>query len=104
MPRLSSKRRSGASGAWGTSVVSGKLADVAQARGKDERAADHYRESLNLWWGQNNQELGSVEILTGLAILAIKGQPEGAVRLFAVAEATHGTCRPHPAAGSARQE
>ena len=73
---------------WGTSVVLGKLADIAQARGKDERAAKHYRESLNLWWGQNNQELGTVEIMTGLARLTANGQSEGAVRLFAVAEAT----------------
>jgi DNA-binding CsgD family transcriptional regulator len=71
---------------WGIGVVLGKLADVAQARGDDARAAVLYRESLDFWWSQG--ELGAVEILTGLARLAAKKErPEGAVRLFAAAEA-----------------
>ena len=72
---------------WGTGVVLGKLADIAQARGDDARAATLYAESLSFWWGQDGQELGTVEILTGLARLTAKGQPEAAVRLFAAAEA-----------------
>ena len=71
---------------WGIGVVLGKLADVAQARGDDARAAALYHESLGFWLGHGN-ELGTVEILTGLARLAAKGSPEGAVRLFATAEA-----------------
>jgi non-specific serine/threonine protein kinase len=71
---------------WGICVVLGKLADVAQARGDDARAAALYRESLDYWRGHGN-DLGTVEILTGLARLAAKGSPEGAVRLFATAEA-----------------
>ena len=70
---------------WGIGVVLGKLADVAQARGDNARAAALYRESLD-FWSQGN-DLGTVEILTGLARLAAKGQPEAAVRLFAAAEA-----------------
>jgi DNA-binding CsgD family transcriptional regulator len=70
---------------WGTDIVLGKLADVAQARGDDARAAALYSESLDSW-SQGN-ELGSVEILTGLARLAAKGRTESAVRLFAAAEA-----------------
>jgi predicted ATPase/DNA-binding CsgD family transcriptional regulator len=69
---------------WGIGVVLGKLADVAQARGDDMRAAALYRESLG-FWSQDN-ELGAVEILTGLARLAVKGRPESAIRLFAAAE------------------
>ena len=70
---------------WGIGVVLGKLADVAQARGDDARAAALYGESLD-FWSQGN-ELGTVEILTGLARLAAKGRTESAVRLFAAAEA-----------------
>jgi predicted ATPase/DNA-binding CsgD family transcriptional regulator len=72
---------------WGAGIVLGKLADVAQAREDDARAAALYRESLDFWWSQG--ELGAVEILTGLARLAAKkkGRPESAVRLFAAAEA-----------------
>ncbi|MDQ4004161.1 MAG: LuxR C-terminal-related transcriptional regulator [Actinomycetota bacterium] len=72
---------------WGTGVVLGKLADIAQARGDYARAATLYSESLGFWSGQDGQELGTVEILTGLARLTAKGQPEVAVRLFAAAEA-----------------
>ena len=72
---------------WGTGIVLGKLADIAQARGDDARAATLYSESLSFWWGQDGQELGTVEILTGLARLTAKEQPEAAVRLFAAAEA-----------------
>jgi DNA-binding CsgD family transcriptional regulator len=71
---------------WGIGVVLGKLADVAQARGDDERAAALYRESLDFWQGQGS-ELITVEILTGLARLAAKNQPEQAVRLFAATQA-----------------
>jgi len=71
---------------WGIGVVLGKLGDVAQARGDDARAAALYRQSLDFWLGHGN-ELGTVEILTGLARLAAKRSPEGAVRLFAAAEA-----------------
>jgi DNA-binding CsgD family transcriptional regulator len=71
---------------WGMGVVLGKLADVAQVRGDDARAAALYRESLGFWLGHGN-DLGTVEILTGLARLAAKRSPEGAVRLFAAAEA-----------------
>ena len=74
---------------WGIGVVLGKLADVAQARGDDARAATLYRESLGFWWGQDSQ-LGTVEILTGVARLAAKERPEAAVLLFAVAEAVQG--------------
>jgi DNA-binding CsgD family transcriptional regulator/tetratricopeptide (TPR) repeat protein len=71
---------------WGIGIVLGKLADVAQARGDDERAAALYRESLDFWWSQG--ELGAVEILTGLGRLAAKkGRPEDAIRLFAATEA-----------------
>jgi predicted ATPase/DNA-binding CsgD family transcriptional regulator len=70
---------------WGIGVVLGKLADVAQARGDKVSAAALYRESLDFWWSQG--DLGAVEILTGLARLAAKVRPEGAVRLFAAAEA-----------------
>jgi hypothetical protein len=70
---------------WGTGVVLGKLADVAQARGDDARAATLYHESLGLWRGQGN-DLGAVEILTGLARLVAKGQPELAIRLFAAVQ------------------
>jgi len=70
---------------WGISVVLGKLADVAQARGDDASAAALYRESLGFW--SQESEIGAVEILTGLARLATKGRPEGAVHLFAAAEA-----------------
>ena len=74
---------------WGIGVNLGKLAAVAQARGDDARAAVLYSESLlGSWWSEDN-ELGTVEILTGLARLAAaNGQPEGAVRLLAAAEAT----------------
>ncbi len=72
---------------WGIAVVLGKLADVAQARGDDARAAALYSEGLSFWWGQDSQELGTVEILTGVARLAAKEQPEAAIRLFAAAEA-----------------
>jgi predicted ATPase/DNA-binding CsgD family transcriptional regulator len=71
---------------WGIGVVLGKLADVAQARGDDARAAPLYRESLDYWQGQGS-ELITVEILTGLARLAAKNQPERAVRLFAATQA-----------------
>jgi predicted ATPase/DNA-binding CsgD family transcriptional regulator len=71
---------------WGIGVVLGKMADVAQARGDDERAAALYRESLDFWQGQGS-ELITVEILTGLARLAAKNQPEHAVRLFAATQA-----------------
>jgi predicted ATPase/DNA-binding CsgD family transcriptional regulator len=70
---------------WGIGVVLGKLADVAQARGNAALAAALYRESLDSWWSQG--ELGAVELLTGVARLAAKNQPERAVRLFATAEA-----------------
>jgi predicted ATPase/DNA-binding CsgD family transcriptional regulator len=70
---------------WGTGIVLGKLGDVAQARGDQARAAALYRESLDFW--QSQGELGAVEILTGVARLAAKEQPEAAVRLFAAAEA-----------------
>jgi predicted ATPase/DNA-binding CsgD family transcriptional regulator len=70
---------------WGIGVILGKLADVAQARGDDACAAALYRESLDFWWSQG--ELGAVEVLTGLARLATKGQPEAAVRLIATTEA-----------------
>jgi len=70
---------------WGIGVVLGKLADVAQARGDAVRAAALYQESLDFWWSQG--EIGAVELLTGLARLAAKNQPERAVRLFAAAEA-----------------
>jgi predicted ATPase/DNA-binding CsgD family transcriptional regulator len=70
---------------WGIGVVLGKLADVAQARGDKASAAALYRESLDFRWSQG--DLGAVEILTGLARLAAKVRPEGAVRLFAAAEA-----------------
>jgi DNA-binding NarL/FixJ family response regulator len=74
---------------WGTGVVLGKLADVAQARGDNARAAALYGESLDSW-SQGN-ELGALEILTGLARLVAKGNAKGhaesAVRLFAAAEA-----------------
>ena len=70
---------------WGTGLVLGKLADVAQARGDDVRAAALYRESLDSWWSQG--ELGTMELLTGVARLAARYQPERAVRLFAAAEA-----------------
>jgi predicted ATPase/DNA-binding CsgD family transcriptional regulator len=70
---------------WGTGVVLGKLADVAQARGDKASAATLYRESLDFWWSQG--DLGAVEILTGLGRLLAEEQPEGAVRLFAAAEA-----------------
>ena len=63
----------------------GKRADVAQARGNAALAAALYRESLDSWWSQG--ELGAVELLTGVACLAAKNQPERAVRLFATAEA-----------------
>jgi predicted ATPase/DNA-binding CsgD family transcriptional regulator len=71
---------------WGIGVVLGKLADVAQARGDDGRAAALYRESLDFWQGQGS-ELITVEILTGLARLTAKNQPEEAVRLFAATQA-----------------
>jgi DNA-binding NarL/FixJ family response regulator len=71
---------------WGISVVLGKLADVAQARGDDASAAALHRESLGFWQGQGS-ELITVEILTGLARLAAKNQPEHAVRLFAATQA-----------------
>jgi predicted ATPase/DNA-binding CsgD family transcriptional regulator len=71
---------------WGIGVVLGKLADVAQARGDDARAAALYRESLDFWQGQGS-ELITVEILTGLARLAAKNQPEHAVRVFAATQA-----------------
>ena len=71
---------------WGMGIVLGKLADVAQARGEDAQAAALYRESLDFWLCHGN-DLGIVEIFTGLARLAAKGSPEGAVRLFAAAEA-----------------
>ena len=70
---------------WGIGVVLGKLADVAQARGDNARAAALYGESLD-FWSQGN-ELGAVEILTGLARLVANGHAESAVRLFAAAEA-----------------
>lgn len=70
---------------WGIGVVLGKRADVAQARGNAALAAALYRESLDSWWSQG--ELGAVELLTGVARLAAKNQPERAVRLFATAEA-----------------
>jgi predicted ATPase/DNA-binding CsgD family transcriptional regulator len=70
---------------WGTGLVLGKLADVAQARRDYARAAVLFRESLD-FWSQGN-ELGAVEILTGLARLAVKGRTESAIRLFAAAEA-----------------
>ena len=70
----------------GTGVVLGKLADVAQGQGDVARAAELYRESLGFWLGHGD-ELGTVEILTGLARLAAGGHPEAAVRLFAAAEA-----------------
>jgi DNA-binding CsgD family transcriptional regulator len=71
---------------WGIGVVLGKLADVAQARGNVARAAALYRESLDSWQGQGS-ELITVEILTGLARLAAKDQPERAVCLFAATQA-----------------
>ena len=70
---------------WGISIVLGKLADVAQARGDVARAATLYGENLD-YWSQAN-ELGALEILTGLARLVAKGHAESAVRLFAAAEA-----------------
>jgi DNA-binding CsgD family transcriptional regulator len=71
---------------WGIGVALGKLADVGQARGDDARAAALYRESLDYWRGRGS-DLGNVEILTGLARLVAKGNPEAAARLFAAAEA-----------------
>jgi Bacterial regulatory proteins, luxR family len=50
------------------------------------RAAKLYGKSLSSWWGQDN-ELGTVEVLTGLARLVVEERPEAAVRLFAAAEA-----------------
>jgi DNA-binding NarL/FixJ family response regulator len=70
---------------WGMSIVLVKLGDIAQARGDEERAAEFYGESLDLWWGQDNP-MGTVEILTGLARLAVRRQPELAIRLFAAAQ------------------
>ena len=70
---------------WGTGIVLVKLGDIAQARGDEARAAALYRETLEYWRSQS--ELGAVEILTGIARLATKEQPEAAVRLFGAAEA-----------------
>jgi predicted ATPase/DNA-binding CsgD family transcriptional regulator len=83
---------------WGISVVLGKLADVAQARGDNASAAALYRDSLGFWQGQGS-ELITVEILTGLARLAAKNQPGHAVRLFGAAEAvqTRAGLTPAPA-------
>jgi DNA-binding CsgD family transcriptional regulator len=83
-------RRLGAGGRWQAGMVLGWLAVVAEARGDDARAAALYRESLqDFRWRKGDLELGAVGILTRLACLAVtNGQPEGAVRLFAVAEAT----------------
>jgi predicted ATPase/DNA-binding CsgD family transcriptional regulator len=70
---------------WGLGVTLGKLGDVAQARGDEARAAAFYRESLEHWQSQAD-ELGGVQILTGLAHLVIGRQPEAAIRLFAAAQ------------------
>jgi predicted ATPase/DNA-binding NarL/FixJ family response regulator len=71
---------------WGLGVTLGKLGDVAQARGDEARAAAFYREGLEHWQSQAD-ELGGVQILTGLARLVVGRKPEAAVRLFAAAEA-----------------
>jgi hypothetical protein len=66
----------------------GEAGDIAQARGDEAGAGALYRESLEYW--QSQGELGAVEILTGVARLATREQPEAGRR--------------HPGTVPARQE